>query len=214
MSNLQLSISVEEQANSFFVYNCTGEYSVKDNPTGFGGPNPKITDITTSVITVTPAPNPNAPFTLTPNQVDTIVITPTPPQSFPITVYPDFPNIDDDKGYEILPYMIGNANNVIPSGKCRIQWDVSGIQAIGINKVPFTASTFLDVVFIKTVTCCVDKLQKQVNVANFKDIKSKSIIELGNLLDSAEDSIECGLLDQANGIIRLLTDQCSCPSCP
>lgn len=210
--SLQLSISVEEQANSFFVYNCTGEYHMKDNLGGFGGPNPKITDITTSVITVIPTPNPNIPFNLTPNQVDTIVITPTPPQSYQINVYPDFPSTDD-KGYETLPYMIGNTTNVIPSGKCRIQLDITGTQTIGVNKIPFTSTTFLDVVFIKTVSCCVDKLQKQVNVTNFKDNKSKSIIELGNLLDSAEDSIECGLLDQANGIIRLLEDQCVCVNC-
>lgn len=213
MSNLQLSISVEEQANSFFVYNCTGEYHMKDNLGGFGGPNPKITDITTSIITVTPTPNPNTPFTLTPNQVDTIVITPNPPQSFSITVYPDFPD-DTDKGYEILPYMIGNANNIIPSGKCRIQWDISGIQTIGVNKIPFTATTFLDVVFIKTVACCVDKLQKYVNVSNYKDKKSIIIIELENLLETAiYDINECGLLDQANGKIMLLQSQCVCPDC-
>lgn len=214
MSNLQLSISVEEQANSFFVYDCTGDFNQKDNIGGWGGTNPKITDITTSVIIVTPTPNPNLPFVLTPNQVDTIVITPTTPQSYQVNVYPDFPNgTDNTQGYEILPYMIDNANNIIPSGKCRIQWDVTGIQTIGLNKVPFTASTFIDIVFIKTVTCCVDKLQKQVNVSNFKDKKSKTIIELNNLLTSAENSVECGLPEQANGIIVLLMDNCTCVNC-
>jgi hypothetical protein len=107
--------------------------------------------------------------------------------------------------------MIGNNNNTIPSGKTRIQLDITGFT--GVNNTPFSATVFIDFVFIKTVTCCVDKLQKYVNVHNYKDKKSQTIKELNNLLVDAEYSIGCGLLDQANGIISLLNTQCTCPDC-
>lgn len=208
--SLRLSISAEEQPNSFFVYDCTGSFSA-ENQGGWGGTNPKITDIQLAILTIT-APNLHLPTHLTPGQVDTIVIpTPTTP-IYTLSVNPNFPNAtDDDQAYEVLPYMVGNNNNTIPSGKWRIQLDVSG--TYGINNTPFKASCFVDKVFIKTVACCVDGLQKYVNVNSHEDKKSKSIIELSNLLFSAEKDIECGLLDTADGIIRLLSEGCACVDC-
>jgi len=209
--SLNIVISAEEQANSFFVYNCTGKQS-HDNPGGFGGTNPSISDIQTATLTIT-APDLHLPTHLTPGQIDSIVITPAPSNPvYTITVSPDFPNaIDDDKGYEVLPYMVGNNQNIIPSGKWRITLTVEG--TFGPLNKPFKASGFVDKVFTKTVTCCVDKLQKYVSVGNFKDKKSITITELNNLLFSAEYDIECGLLDQANGKIELLREQCTCPEC-
>lgn len=205
--SLQLSISAVEETESFIVNDCTGLFS-SDNKTGFGGPNPRYEDITAAVLEITP------PFDATPF-LDISDANPPAPDAgtftaptFTINVFPDFPN-EEQNGYEVLPYMVGQSD-FIESGKWKIKLIVEGVDK---NKKSFKKSAITEVVFTKAVTCCIDKLTPNVNKNALKDKKQQVIIELNNLLESTGYAVEKELLDQADGIIKLLKAQCKCCAC-
>ena len=188
---LQLKISAEEQKNSFYLYDCTGRYRF-DNLNGWGVPNLDKKQVTNSYIEVTP-PNPNK----------------TLPPTFTVDLTGSFPN-EENIPIEILPYQIGQANNVLTSGRYKIKWVIEGVDKKG-QKVSY--STILDKIFINNVSCCVDKLQKTINKDAHKDPRQQVAIELNNLLESAYYAIETELNEQAVEIIDLLNAQCVCIDC-
>jgi hypothetical protein len=192
--SLILKISTSELKNSFVVYDCTGNYS-SDNQGGYGVYNPKIKDVEDAFLEIyTPA----IPYSAT-------------AAPYKIKVYSDMPN-DKEFGFEIFPEMIGQhaANSGIESGKYTIRYTVSGKDKNGVS---YTKSVMMSFVFIKNVSCCIDKLGKKVGKDAFKDDKQKKIIELENLLQSAQYHIDCDLLDSANDIIEYLKGQCKCCCC-
>lgn len=221
---LQLKISATEFIKSFAVFNKTGEYS-KDNPGGFGGPNPRIEDITSSIIQIEGPMVPSSP-NFDPQQAilnsppGSNAYVPPPangqplgainPLSANLQLVGNFPN-KKNLGYEITPYVIGSGiNTSITSGKWTIRWTVSGID---IRKNPFTCQTLLVVVFINNVTCCVSKQTDKLTVKSFDILKDKAIIQMGVLLRGARKSIECGKFDDADQTIRFLNQQCVCVTC-
>jgi hypothetical protein len=187
---LKLSISAEEEKNSFIVYDCTGRYSY-DNKGGWGAPNAEIKKITSAVIYVTP---PNLSPSVLPYSID---------------VTGNFPNTEGN-GMEILPYQVGQANNKLISGKYLIKLEVKGTDVKGVE---YTTSAILSEIFIKSVSCCIDKLQKTVNRDAYKDKKQMGAIDLNLLLMSAEWAIGCKLQEQAVETIEFLNSQCTCVDC-
>lgn len=188
--SLVLSISASEEKNSFIVYDCTNIYRY-DNLGGWNAPNAQIKNITSSILYVSP-PNLNAGV-----------------QPYAIDVTGIFPNVEN-KGFEILPYQVGQVNNQLASGKYIINLVVVGTDNTGKE---YTASAILLKIFIKNVTCCIDKLQKLVNKDAHKDKKQQAIIELNELLQAAIWATDCELTDQAIEIIDLLKSQCICIDC-
>lgn len=179
-----------EEKNSFIVYDCTGNYRY-DNLDGWNAPNAEIKKITSSVLYVTP---PNLSAGGAPYSIDVIG---------------DFPNTIDH-GLEILPYQIGQANNQLLSGKYFIKLEVKGLDAKGVG---YTTSAILSKIFIKNVSCYIDKMQKTVNRDAWKDNKQKAKIDLNLMLLSAQWAIDCGLQEQATEIIEFLNSQCTCVDC-
>lgn len=205
---LQLSISVVEETDSFIVNDCTGVFS-SENKGGWGSLNPQIKDIETAVLEITPpydanpfldisSPNPPAP------NADTFQ-----PPAYTIDVFPDFPN-EEGNGFEVLPYMVGQSDNFLESGKWKIKLIITGKDKQGR---PYTKSAIFEIVFVNSVTCCIDKLGSLVNKDALKDKKQQVIIELENMLESVCYAVEKELLDQADGIIRFLKEQCRCCAC-
>lgn len=187
---LKLSISAAEEKNSFIVYDCTGNYRY-DNLGGWNAPNPEIRKVTSSTIYVT-SPD------LAPG---------TSPYSIDVTG--NFPN-NTDQGMEILPYQIGQANNQLTSGKYLITLEVKGLDKSGVE---YTTSTVLSKIFIRNVSCCLDKLQKTVNRDAWKNNKQKGAIDLNLMLMSVQWSINCDLQEQAVEMIEFLKSQCTCIDC-
>lgn len=186
---LQLKIEANEQKNSFILEDCTGIYKY-DNLTGWGVPNPEIRKITSSKISVWP------------------VTLPLGSEPFVIDVTGDFPN-QECVGIEIFPYQIGQQEQLI-SGKYKIKLEVTGLDRKGVQ---YTKTATTETVFINNVTCCIDKLQKSVNKDAKDSKKQQAIIELNNLIESANYAISCGLLNQASEIVELLKTQCVCVGC-
>lgn len=187
---LKLSISASEEKNAFIVYDCTGNYKF-DNPGGWGAPNAEISKITSSIIYVTP---PNLSPGVLPYEID---------------VTDNFPNTDG-AGMEILPYQVGQANNQLQSGLYTIKLEVKGTNCKGI---PYTTYTVLSKIFIRNVSCCIDKQQKNVNRDAWKDHKQMGIVDLNLMLMSAQWAIDCGLQEQAVETIEFLKSQCTCVDC-
>lgn len=188
--SLALKITAEEEKNSFIVYDCTKIYRF-DNLCGWNAPNPDVKKITKSTILIWP---PNFSRENTPYEID---------------VTGKFPN-DGFLGIEILPYQIGQANNQLDSGEYRIKLEITGLDKKGIE---YNTSATINRVFVNNVTCCIDKQQKYVNKDAHKDKKQQVIIELNELLESANYAIKCELYEQASEIIELLKTQCVCNGC-
>lgn len=220
---LLLKISAEELVKSFATFDKTGNYS-KDNPGGWGGPNPRIQDITSSILQIEgpltgPSPNfdPQQAILNTPPGSNAYVNPPAngivgqlQPLSAKINLTGNFPN-KMDYGYEIIPPMIGTISTTkITSGKWTLLWTVSGVD---IKGNAFSTQTMLIVVFIKDVTCCVDKQTQNLHRSSFEDHKHRAIIELGVLLYVACKAIKCGKYDDANNTIQYLNQNCICLTC-
>ncbi len=78
---LELKISVEENCDSLYLYDRTGRYDEKCNPTGWGLPNEQLSNAT------------SAEFKVYPPKMDQPIV---------FNVFPDFPD-DRNHGYELLP---------------------------------------------------------------------------------------------------------------
>ena len=107
--------------------------------------------------------------------------------------------------------MVGSVqNNKIISGLWTFQWIVNGIT---LQNTAFQSQRMLIDVFMNDVTCCVDKQTDKLNKHSFEDNKSRAIIELGVLLESACKSKKCGKYNEADETIRFLNGQCVCVTC-
>jgi hypothetical protein len=221
---LQIKLSTKEFKRSFAIFDETGDYS-KDNPGGWGGPNPRRQDVDSSIVQIQ---GPQLP--LAPNfDPQNAILNPAPgsqpyvipqPNGLPVpTLTPlyanlqlvgNFPNLKH-YGYEILPNMVGSVqNNKIISGLWTFQWIVNGIT---LQNTAFQSQRMLIDVFMNDVTCCVDKQTDKLNKHSFEDNKSRAIIELGVLLESACKSKKCGKYNEADETIRFLNGQCVCVTC-
>lgn len=187
---LHVKISAIEEKNSFIIYDCTKNYKF-DNLTGWGTINPEIKSITSAII-----------YVWTPSVA--VGVNP-----FAIDVTGDFPN-EEGLGMEILPNQVGQVNNRLESGQYKIKLEVFGVDKKGVK---YKKDALIVKIFIKDVTCCVDKLQKFVNKDTHKDKKQQAIIELNEMLESANYAVDCELNTQAVELIELLKSQCVCVDC-
>ena len=97
---LKLKISVEENCDSLYLFDCTGKYDKKCNPTGWGRPNEILSNAESAVVKVYP-----------PEAENPIVL----------DLYPDFPT-ENGEGYEILPEDIGS--DKFKSGVWKFEYEV------------------------------------------------------------------------------------------
>jgi hypothetical protein len=184
---VQLKISTEERENSFVVYDCTGEWS-GDNKGGYGGLNPKITDITKAISEIEP-PKSSKPY------------------PFSIDVTGDIPN-KEGIGFEVFPSQVQLQK--ITSGKWKFKYTVTMTGKGGSN---ITKTAYLTDVFINDITCCIDALSPALTANPFKSPKEVKILELSNLLENANGLVEAGSYDKADDIIDYMNGQCKCQNC-
>ncbi len=177
---LVTSISTSEQPKSFIIDDCTGEYK-STNPTGWGGLNPRIEDVTESYFEI-----------ITPKN-----------EKYTVDVYLNFPN-QEGFGYEIMPYMIKNAQGVIESGLYKIKWIVKGIA----RGQEFEVTANHVAVFKNDIFCCVDKhtIKLDKNIATSPE--QKTIVEMKNIMQATNYAIEEGMFETANKNIEYLKLNC------
>lgn len=219
--SLNLKFNVLEETNSLILIDCTGDYS-NENKGGWGGPNPKRSDVTSSVMEIEGpwqalAPNFNPVNTvLSSNQQNFVPPNPTGqpvgaivPIIATLNLLDKFPN-SKDYGYEIFPSMIPGLNGNIKSGKYTFRWTVEGAYTSGIK---FKRQTLWVGVFMNNVFCCVDKQLPKTDLYAFKDPKQRAFIEMSNFLDAACLAKKCGNYEKADEIIQYLNQQCVCTTC-
>ena len=177
---LVTSISTSEQKQSFIIDDCTGEYK-STNPTGWGGLNPRIEDVTESYFEII---DPNG-------------------KKYTVNVFPDFPN-KDGFGMEIMPYMLDSAKGVIESGLYRIKWIVKGIS----KGLEFNVTANHVAVFKNDVFCCVDKHTVKLDKNIATSPEQKQIVEMKNIMKATEYAIEEGMFETANKNIEYLKLNC------
>lgn len=184
---LQIQISADETDNSILVFDCTGIFS-GENKGGYGGPNPQMSDIIESTL---------------------FIQTPSDTTEYPheIDVSGGIPN-KDGVPFEIFPNMIGQTE--IDSGQYRFKL-VHDIQ--NKNGAISEKTGYFTDVFIKNISCCIDKSGPSLDKDLFKDPKQKLITELNLLLRGAQDQITAGFFDKANTTIDYLKLQCKCSNC-
>lgn len=182
------TISATEEKNSIIVYDCTGAFSYA-NKGGYGLPNAKLEDFFEAYFEVKP---PSWKEGQDPIKVD---------------VYPSFPSTDEF-GFEVLPHMLNMKE--IESGEYKIKYITKYKDKKGAT---FTQSAMLTLFCMNSITCCIDKKQKQVRAGGFGDPRQKLIIELSNLLQSVNYQIDCGNYGIANEDLEYLKAQCNCCGC-
>lgn len=177
---LVTSISTNEQPKSFLINDCTGEYK-STNPTGWGGLNPRIEDVTESYFEI-----------ITPKK-----------EKCTVNVFPDFPN---SSGYsmEILPYMVNNPEGIIESGLWKINWVVKGVS----KGLPFYVVANHVAVFKDNVFCCVDKHTIKLDKNISTSPEQKAIVEMKNIMQATNYAIEKGMFETANKNIEYLKLNC------
>lgn len=187
---VEQKISVtEESPSSFIVYDCTGKYSGQ-NPGGYGGPNFKISDIES--------------YTL-------YVQGPSDTQTYPhsIDVTSSLPN-ESELGLEVLPSQVGLTGNEMESGLYKFKLETTFNLKNGGTK---TVSSYYSCIILRSLECCIEKLNPSIGKDAFKDTRQKKAIELNALLFNVKIQIDQGMLEQANTTIEYMKSQCKCPGC-
>ncbi len=187
--SLQIKISITEQEDSFYVDDCTGNYS-SDNKGGYGGSNYKKSDIFESFFMIQG-----------PSDKDYV---------HSIDVTNSIPN-SKDISYQVLPIQVGQNNNgTLESGlyKFKLLHRIKGPNSTMVEKFGYASE-----VFIKNIECCIDKNVKTLNQNAYKESRQLKIIELSTILDGVKCQIEESLYDQANETIDYLKQQCKCSGC-
>lgn len=187
MSNV-VKISVEEQKGFAILNDCTGLYSPK-NTGGYGYPNLSKKDIISAILHIEP---------------------PSAKDDYPyqIELYPNFPN-QENNGFEITPSMMDM--DELESGQYKFKLVVTFEDKNGVKT---TSTAYATEVFIKTVECCVDKMNAGgLKLGSLSDPKQRLITELNIMLSNANRLIGCGLYGKANEIIELLKAHCECCGC-
>lgn len=180
--SIQLHISAKETKTAIVIYDCTG-----NGKYGWSNQTVDIKTVTLSQFEIYP-----------PQTKDPIII----------PCFPDFPNIDENLGFEIPVSSLGMAS--LESGVWKI-----GFRVIGNSKgVPYEYYNESKFIFTESAECCVDKLRSStanvpVNVF-MKDEKKRSSVELTILLQDALWAKECGKYDAAQTILKFINLQCEC----
>lgn len=185
--SLEINISAEEQEDSILVFDCTGSFS-GDNKGGYSGSNPQISDIILSTL-----------FIQTPND--------TKEYPWEIDVTGGLPN-KTEIGFEVFPNMMGQTE--VDSGQYRFKLvhDIQLKNGTVIKEIGY----FTDV-FIKNISCCIDKNSPNVDQNISTDPRQKLTIELNLLLGGVIAMIDRGFYEKANTTIDYLKLQCKCSSC-
>ena len=185
--SLDIKIKTEELESSFVVFDCTGKYS-GDNKGGYGIPNYKSEDIDSYFLHVTPPGYEGDPYK--------------------IELTDDLPN-SEGLGVEILPSQVGQASNSTTSGKWKFKAEVTFNLKQGGQR---TLTAYHVTVFTKKVACCVDEAVSKSLDSNDKSVKDAAN-EMSVLFDGAVFSACKGWYDNADKILRFLSEQCKCVNC-
>jgi hypothetical protein len=180
---LQIKISAESDCSSIFVYETTGSYQECCNDTGFGDPNLRDTDITSSKLII------KGPTMVSPVEID---MTGT------------FPNADGI-GFEILPSDIGLTK--IESGIYTIE-RVDTYETSDGSIEEFRAKRYF--LFYECVECCVNKGALSVNLGNIDTAQSVRATRAVTLFDQMKRSASNGQWQDADKIAEYLRNQCDC----
>lgn len=184
--SLQPAIKAAEQKSSFYVYDCTGDFS-GDNSGGFGGPNPKRDDVEKATLFIKP---------------------PKATEYIEIDYTGDLPN-KEGTPVEITPLLAKLSCDSITSGK----WSMKLEYQVRVKGVLKTRTGYYVTVFVNDISCCIDNHIPSLNENCMNDEAQKTILKYSNLLEGAKKLIKKGLYDQADKTIDNLNSQCKCSGC-
>ena len=178
---VELKISIEENCDSIYVYECTGKYDKKCNDTGWGHPNDwTVLDATSAELHIYP-----------PKSDDPIIL----------DVYPDFP-LDDKAGYEILPEDVGMEK--FKSGIWRIDYQVV------VDNGQMLLFTSCTTILKEDLACCLNGKALELTVDNFESKEVVSSNNHLALFESALDNASLGNIKETEKIIDYLYNKCNC----
>lgn len=182
-----IKISAKETNDGLVIQECTGRYNY-ENKGGWELPNASLAGVT------------SAQFEIYPPRVTVPII---------ISVFPDYPTIDKNMGYEILLAQLSMTS--IISGTWKIGYRVKGLDQMGVGYEEYVE---IQCVFLKSAKCCIDKLNaKTINVpvvAFMRDDKRRASVELSALMRSAEWAKKCNNYTAAQTILEFINLQCQC----
>jgi hypothetical protein len=200
-TNFQIVESPESDA--IWVFDTTGFYHVTNNPTGWGGVNPTIADVTTCSIVVT-LPDPA-----------TLQVSTDPALQFTLTGSP-LPNLIGNKRI-ILNTSLGlDADIDLIDGNYQFDITVSGT----FNAVAFTQTFTTVQCFLGQLQCCAQKAtvsadMSDVNCAPCRE-KFYKIMLINLAVDGVIANNACGKPNKALEILKTATglcDDCGCSGC-
>lgn len=171
------------QDKNFSITDATGAYNASTNPTGWGAPNPDISDVQSAYVKVT---LPDGTF-------------------YTADVSATLPNLTEVP-FIFLPTMMGlTATDQIPDGVYLIEVIYSGINSTG--GVPFTIQSSQQELFKCNAQCCVNK--KMAGAGGGCACKhANEGIDLAVLLESAVGAAKCGKFEKAQVEIDKVNEIC------
>lgn len=184
MSDLVISICVEEDGcEAVAIKDTTGKYS-SANPTGFGAPNIGIANVTDAWFEFTPpGKDPDTEFIKT------------------NSIFPDFPTLEDVQ-YEVLAESLGLKKF------CSGTWTIRMV-VVDNNGAEYKGGD--QFVLFNSAKCCIKKAMAKINRSNLLSPESQAYLELSRLLEVAEwAACECKNFTQANDILSYINEQCKC----
>lgn len=185
--SIEVKISAEEKDSLILIKDCTGSFS-PSNTGGYGTQTFTKDQVTDSFLEIEP-PSSKEPY------------------PFKIQTYPGFPNSLNE--LKVYPSSIGAEE--IESGKWKFKLTVVFTDKKG-KETTVTANEVK--VFIKNVSCCIDKMTANKLKPNaLSDPKQRLVFELSNMLEGVKRQMKCGLYDKANETIEYLKSQCECCGC-
>jgi len=180
MANTVLQIKVEAGKDFFHFYDVTGQYDKKDNKSGWGSPNDKVSDVVSSSVRI-----------FIPGATEF---------SGEVSMTGYLPN-PDCVGFELIPADVNL--ETFPPGVYRFEYIVN-LQ----NGLTLAQSCY--VFFWQPLKCCIEKKKMKTDLNDASSDLAKKVIELETLLENAKWCACAGRMDCAQEISDYIWTNCGC----
>ena len=204
---LEIKLKVQEApgGTEIWIWDHTGVYHPVNNPTGWGGANPDIQDITDKSLFIT-----------LPDLV-TLEVSADPAKRVSVTVPAGFPNVLGTKLVVLNTDLGLNPDESFIDGEYEFQFSVSGTVDPFGQPSNFTGSWRSRFIFFNDLYCCVEKAKAKVNLedSSCKPCRDTMfdvlILDLG--LQGVIANNACAKTNQALAILKEATSRCEKAGC-
>ena len=180
---LEIRHNFEGDKTSVYIYDTTCAYDATNNDTGWGTPNPEVSDATEATAEIT------IPDVTTPVTID---------------LFSTLPN-NDGTGLQITASQLGLEE--IPDGIWKVKYSVT-VTGFG---TPFESECFF--LLDCNVRCCISKRAEKVSVDPCTNEFDCKTFELQALHCAMWKAFRCGNNDRTQEILDYITTECDCKCC-